>query len=66
MSRYLTITAFWVDDDPDTATEAIVSAVEAVDKEPGTGGCVAIAERDVDRELRAILRSVNLGVAADA
>lgn len=65
--RHLIIAAFWVDGtDYDGSTLAVREALESVDHESGAGGIVAIEEANVDRELRAILRSVNIDEAADA
>lgn len=67
LKRHLVIAAFWTEDDPEAVTEQAANAIESyVDHEPDTGGIAAIAEPDVDRALRAFLRTVNLGEAADA
>jgi len=65
-ARYLVLTAFWVDSDAESACDQTLLAVMQVDKVPHSGGIVAIEEGNVDAELRAVLRSVNLREAADS
>jgi hypothetical protein len=64
--KHLVIAAFWVDGaDYDGSTKAMLEATDGVDHIPGSGAIVAIEEGNVDRNLRAVLRSVDLDEAAD-
>jgi hypothetical protein len=63
--RHLVLAAFWVVDDPEAVADQVVEAIRGI-PEPESGGVVTIAEPNVDRQLRAILRTVNLEEAANA
>lgn len=57
MSAHLVIAAFWTDADAKATVDAVFHGIDGLGI-PGTGGISALAEGDVDRALRATLRTI--------